>query len=569
MSLLMDALRKAEQEKKEAAKRLQEQSSQTGQTETGGSPNELTLVAEEKSEQPVSDAQINKQQPGAEAGEAAGDAESRADSVTRRMDSSKVSLSLLDKDDSGNIETKPPALRDDDNEQASADTDLGDDTQEGDTTGPEAVEAVILTSESRTPDGPDESLSQTGENKDPGPELSISPLDEYEDTLRDTIQDARLTPTVAGTIDGDTHPPRGYSPAAAQSVFAARKKHTNYTLHTAVVVIVLAVVAAIAYGVVAYYAVTPVVPDLPSPTVARGVEQVDAPPAVPAEPVRTFDPAETVALIEPAIRPAELPDTTAVIETTEAEPDVTGEPVADMTVSDAAAAEADTPTTAVAAVPATDAEDMLELKPALLRISRSEVAEDRSGRAVNDAYLAYRQGRYDTAGALYGVVLAENPDHRDALLGMAAIELRSGRYERAFDYYMQLLKLNPADRVAQSAVIGLQTQADPLTSESRIRSLLEDAPDAPYLHFTLGNLYASQSRWPDAQQAFFDAFRLDSGNADYAHNLAVSLDRLGQPRAARDYYRRALELAGTTDASFDTSQVSFRLQALTTALDSQ
>ncbi|MEJ2761418.1 MAG: hypothetical protein P8126_07750, partial [Gammaproteobacteria bacterium] len=90
----------------------------------------------------------------------------------------------------------------------------------------------------------------------------------------------------------------------------------------------------------------------------------------------------------------------------------------------------------------------------------------------------------------------------------------------------------------------------------------KDNPDQPFLYFTLGNLYASQSRWPEAQQAFFDAYRQDSSNPDYAFNLAVSLDQLGHPKTALDYYKKARRLAGNGEASFDVSSLSARISTL-------
>jgi len=54
------------------------------------------------------------------------------------------------------------------------------------------------------------------------------------------------------------------------------------------------------------------------------------------------------------------------------------------------------------------------------------------------------------------------------------------------------------------------------------------------------------------------------GNADYAFNLGVGLDRMNQPRLAQTYYRRALELAKASPPSFNIDAVRKRLQALET-----
>jgi hypothetical protein len=46
------------------------------------------------------------------------------------------------------------------------------------------------------------------------------------------------------------------------------------------------------------------------------------------------------------------------------------------------------------------------------------------------------------------------------------------------------------------------------------------------------------------------------------HNLAVSLDRMGQPRLAAQMYRRALEAARAQATQFDTAAVERRLAEL-------
>ena len=82
------------------------------------------------------------------------------------------------------------------------------------------------------------------------------------------------------------------------------------------------------------------------------------------------------------------------------------------------------------------------------------------------------------------------------------------------------------------------------------------------MSFALGNQYASQRRWAEAQQAFFAAFSGDPENADYAYNLAISLDHLRQPRLALEYYQRALALAGNRPVGFNTAQAQARARDL-------
>jgi tetratricopeptide (TPR) repeat protein len=110
--------------------------------------------------------------------------------------------------------------------------------------------------------------------------------------------------------------------------------------------------------------------------------------------------------------------------------------------------------------------------------------------------------------------------------------------------------------------MGLRGHTDPVVSESRLKGLIASQPDSAHLHFALGNQYAAQVRWPEAQSAYFKAYGLDPENPDFAFNLAVSLDRLRQGRLALEYYQRAVALAGNRVSGFDRNQVLARIAEL-------
>jgi tetratricopeptide (TPR) repeat protein len=178
------------------------------------------------------------------------------------------------------------------------------------------------------------------------------------------------------------------------------------------------------------------------------------------------------------------------------------------------------------------------------------------------AYEAFQRDDIAPARGLYEQVLARQPNNRDALLGLAAIDIRNRNYDTAEMRYQKLLEADPRDAQAQAALIALRGQVDPVLSESRIKTLLANRPDATFLYFALGNQYALQSRWPEAQAAYFKAYSADPENPDYAFNLAVSLDHLRQTRLALDYYRRALNLAAARTGSFDRAQADARIREL-------
>ncbi len=182
---------------------------------------------------------------------------------------------------------------------------------------------------------------------------------------------------------------------------------------------------------------------------------------------------------------------------------------------------------------------------------------------VQSAYAAYLAGDFASARADYQAALREDAGNRDALLGLAALDVRSGRFETAEAIYLRLLQVDPRDSQAHAALIALRaSRLDPLATESRVKSLLAADPDAQVLHFTLGNQLAQQSRWAEAQQQYFKAFAAEPDNADYAFNLAVSLDHLRQSKLALDYYRRAIVLAEKRSASFDLGAARHRAAQL-------
>jgi len=182
--------------------------------------------------------------------------------------------------------------------------------------------------------------------------------------------------------------------------------------------------------------------------------------------------------------------------------------------------------------------------------------------AVERAYEALQRNDLAAAREGYQRALAREPTSRDALLGLAAIDVRSGQLESAESRYLRLLDTDPRDSHALASLLALRGQLDPLAAESRLKNLLANQPESAPLHFSLGNQYAQQSRWSEAQSAYFKAYSVDPENADYAFNLAVSLDQLHQRNLALDYYQRALSLAGKRSASFNLAQARTRVQEL-------
>lgn len=182
--------------------------------------------------------------------------------------------------------------------------------------------------------------------------------------------------------------------------------------------------------------------------------------------------------------------------------------------------------------------------------------------ALAQGFDALSAGNLAAARADYERVLKADPRNADALHGMAAIALREGRPDAAEAYYLRAVESDPRDAPALAGLIGLKGQGAPLAAESHLKNLLASQPDQPTLHFALGNLYARQTRWSEAQQSYFRAVTYDPDHPDYLFNLAISLDQLRQGRLAAQYYRQALAATASRPAGFDKAQAETRLREL-------
>jgi Tfp pilus assembly protein PilF len=182
-----------------------------------------------------------------------------------------------------------------------------------------------------------------------------------------------------------------------------------------------------------------------------------------------------------------------------------------------------------------------------------------------EGYEAFQAGNLGAARAAYERLLVTEPWNRDALHGLAAIAQRESRTSDTEALYARILEADPRDAQAQAGLLGIRVQrgqGDPVAMESRIKSLLASQPDSAALQFALGNLYARQNRWSEAQQCYFQALAGDAGNPDYLFNLAVSLDQLHQAKLAGQYYAQALAAAENRPAAFDRRQTVDRLNEL-------
>lgn len=198
--------------------------------------------------------------------------------------------------------------------------------------------------------------------------------------------------------------------------------------------------------------------------------------------------------------------------------------------------------------------------------SRLQIVRDAPQETIDEGvragYQAFANGDLAAARAAYTKALQNDARSRDALLGLAAVAARQGRPEEAERWYRKQLEIDPLDQLAQAGLTAVSRALGPRERETALRNLGEQQAGMPQTAAQLGNLYAAEKRWNEAQQQFFRAYSLEPGNPDHAFNLAVSLEHLDQPKLALDYYNKAQQLSGQRKPGFDPAELKARIEAL-------
>jgi tetratricopeptide (TPR) repeat protein len=333
--------------------------------------------------------------------------------------------------------------------------------------------------------------------------------------------------------------------SAAQNVFAAKQADKPSGRKNAFAITVGAVTVLAVCGIGGYFwwqlqPKAPLVASRPPPT-AMPAPAVTPPAAVPPAPTIAAAPGAPTAAPATGASTAPGPGIPAAAdkEDDDVAPTAAKAPTAPRRTRPAPVAEPD------ADSPVRVTKAPLKVNPALLR-----------------GFEAFNRGDLEQAQLEYERAQKSDPRNTDALHGLAAIAVRQGRHEQADLLYRRIAEADPQDTVAVSALVNNRSQIDPGAAESRLKSLSAAQPDLAAPQFALGNLYARQGRWNEAQQAYFRAYNAEQDNPDILYNLAISLEHMRQNKLAAQYYALAVAAAQNHRSSFDPAQAAARLQIL-------
>ncbi|MDK2123165.1 tetratricopeptide repeat protein [Parachitinimonas caeni] len=305
----------------------------------------------------------------------------------------------------------------------------------------------------------------------------------------------------------------------------------------------------------------------PSQVPAAGANPPDSAAPTPAATPAPAEHAAAPSATTPVTPPAEAPSAPVVATQPSTQTSPASQPATSSNTALPAAPPPPSGSTAKLAPPSPPAKDggkLIEVAPASadheIRFVRSESSPTIPPN-VTFGYEAFQRGELSRAAEFYRRAFEADPHNRDAMLGLAAIAAKRGRLEEARQWYHRLLAEYPTDEAARSALLALGDSKDPARTEARLKQAVEEQAD-PQAAAALGAFYAGRGQWTEAQQYYFRAYSLAPDNPDFAYNLAIGLDNLGERKLAAEYYRKALNLADKHGFSFDKATVARRLETL-------
>ncbi len=162
---------------------------------------------------------------------------------------------------------------------------------------------------------------------------------------------------------------------------------------------------------------------------------------------------------------------------------------------------------------------------------------------LHQATNAHRTGHLEHAAHLYRQVLAQVPDHADALHMLGLLTSQQGHHADAARYIQQAIALD-AQRPDFHTNLGevWRKQGMPEQAVASYRRALHIAPDFAQAHYNLANVLKQQDDLPAAIHHYQHAVQVKPGYTSAHYNLGNALLEHGNYDAAIKAYEQTLAL---------------------------
>jgi len=159
------------------------------------------------------------------------------------------------------------------------------------------------------------------------------------------------------------------------------------------------------------------------------------------------------------------------------------------------------------------------------------------------AFQYHQTGRLADAEALYRQILAEQPNHADALHHLGVIAHQAGHHDLAIALIRDAIALAPSNAAAHSnlgeayRMIGRMEEAI-----ASFRRALQLKPETAEIHNNLALALAGRGQLDEAEVAYHGALEINPFYPDAWNNLGGTLTEQGKLDEAVSAFRRAIEL---------------------------
>lgn len=183
-----------------------------------------------------------------------------------------------------------------------------------------------------------------------------------------------------------------------------------------------------------------------------------------------------------------------------------------------------------------------EYEAAGLKISVTREHFD-ANEELTRAYEALIAGDSEMAVDIYQDILAAEPRNEEALFGLAATYHRAGETEKARPLYGALLRQNPEHREALNNFLVLVSEEAPNEALFELQKLAERNPDFSPIRAQMALVLEKLGQHELAYDQMLKAIRLSPENLVYKYNLAIMMDRQGRYADAAALYNLLVEAA--------------------------
>jgi len=165
------------------------------------------------------------------------------------------------------------------------------------------------------------------------------------------------------------------------------------------------------------------------------------------------------------------------------------------------------------------------------------------GASVRQAQTLLGQGRFDEAAALLESVLSRDPNHREALVGLALACQRTGRFEQEMNLWHRAVDVHPRDYALQLRVADAHfRRGDREGLLKHLDRAVELEPDRVEAWWRRGRYLSRGGALDEAAAAYDEALRREQGEAALWFDAGALQAQRGAWQSAADHFARAVAI---------------------------